>query len=161
MHSKPPIPDSPLDRTDTRLLRALQRDASASLDTLSERVSLSRNACWRRIKALEQAGVIRKRVAVLDPESCGCGLTVLIAVRTHEHTADWLARFREAVCAQPEIVSVWRTSGNTDYLLKAQVADMPAYDALYQRLIQAVPLSDVSASFVMEAIKDTTELPLR
>ncbi|MEM6986125.1 MAG: Lrp/AsnC family transcriptional regulator [Pseudomonadota bacterium] len=149
-----------LDTTDKRILRALQHDASLSLDTLAERVALSRNACWRRVKALEKSGVISKRVTILNPDALGCGLTVLIAIRTREHAADWLKRFREAVSQYPEIVAVWRTSGDIDYLLKAQVADMRAYDALYQRLIEAVPLSDVSASFVMEAIKDTTELPV-
>ena len=150
----------PLDTADKKILRALQHDATLSTDALAERVNLSRNACWRRVKALESAGLIRKRVALLDADKVGCGLTVLVAIRTREHEAGWLERFSEAVSAQPEIVAVWRISGDIDYLLKAQVSDMGAYDRLYQRLISAVPLSDVSASFVMEAIKDTTELPL-
>jgi len=150
-----------LDSQDTALLSALQADATLSTEALAERVNLSRNACWRRVKTLESAGLIKRRVALLDADKLGCGLTVLVSLRTRDHAPDWLARFHAAVSAQPEIVSVWRTSGDIDYLLKAQVEDMAAYDRLYQRLIAAVPLSDVSASFVMEAIKDTTELPLR
>lgn len=149
-----------LDTFDHRILDALQQDGTLSVEALSERVSLSRNACWRRVKALEAQGVIRGRVALLDPERIGCGLSVLIQLRTDRHDPEWLEAFRSAVETLPEIVDVWRTSGELDYVLRARVADVKSYDRLYQQLIARVPLADVSASFVMEEIKSTTRLPL-
>lgn len=151
---------SELDATDIRLLAALQEDASRSIESLAESVHLSRNACWRRVKALETTGVIRRRVALLDANSVGCGLTVLVSVRTGNHDVSWLKKFRSAVSEMPEFISVYRTSGDVDYLLVACVENVAAYDALYQRLITQVPMLDVSASFVMEEIKTTTALPL-
>ncbi len=149
-----------IDETDRRILNELQRDAGQSLDALGEAVSLSRNACWRRIKALEDAGVITARVALLDAAKLGLGLTVFIAVRTDAHAPDWLEKFSAATRTMPEILGVYRMTGDLDYLIRARVADMADYDRLYQRLIKKVPLRDVSASFVMEEIKETTRLPL-
>ncbi|HSF93910.1 MAG TPA: Lrp/AsnC family transcriptional regulator [Thermohalobaculum sp.] len=149
-----------LDAFDHRILRELQRDASLGVEALGARIGLSRNACWRRIRMLEEAGVIRARVALVDPEAVGLGLAVFIAVRTDRHEPEWLDRFTRAVEGMPEIQGVWRTSGDLDYLLKARVADVRAYDRLYQRLIRKVELADISASFVMEEIKETTELPV-
>lgn len=149
-----------IDEIDHNILRELQQDGSLSIDSLAERVHLSRNACWRRVKMLEESGIIRGRVALVDPESIGCGLLVFIFVRTANHDPDWLETFRGAVTSLPEIIGVHRTSGELDYVLRARVADVKAYDRLYQRLIARVPLSDVSASFVMEDIKDTTALPV-
>ncbi len=149
-----------MDDTDRRLLKLLQRDSSASLNTLSETVHLSRNACWNRIRQLEERGVIKGRVALLDREALNLSLTVFMAVRTNRHDVDWLSNFKSAVRDIPEITAIYRTSGETDYLLQAVVPNMKAYDALYQRIIDKVELSDVSASFVMEEIKQTTELPL-
>jgi Lrp/AsnC family transcriptional regulator len=123
-------------------------------------VHLSRNACWRRVKALEDAGVIRGRVTLVDAEAVGCGLSVFIFIRTAAHDPQWLAAFREAVTMLPEITGVYRTSGDLDYVLRARVGDVKAYDRLYQRLIEKVPIADVSASFVMEEIKETTAVPL-
>lgn len=149
-----------LDEIDRRLLDELQRDATLSVDELSERVSLSRNACWRRVKLLEERGVITGRVALVDPEKLGLGLSVFVLIRTSRHDPDWLQRFREAVTAFPEITGIYRMSGDLDYVLRARVTDVKAYDRLYQRLIAKVPLSDVSASFVMEEIRETTVLPV-
>ena len=149
-----------IDTTDRRLLAELQRDCTLSVDQLSERLGLSRNACWRRVKVLEEKGVITGRVALVDAEALGLGLSVFIVVRTSHHNPDWLKRFREAVSSFPEITGVYRMSGDLDYLLRARVADVKAYDRLYQRLIAKVPLDDVSASFVMEEIKETTAVPV-
>ncbi|MEM8877920.1 MAG: Lrp/AsnC family transcriptional regulator [Pseudomonadota bacterium] len=149
-----------MDQIDQRLLSELQDDAGQSLDTLSNRVGLSRNACWNRIKRLEDTGVIRKRVALIDPAAVNLGLSVFIAVRTNEHDSGWLERFSRATREMPEILGVYRTSGDLDYLVHARVPDMPGYDDLYQRLIRRVRLADVSASFVMEEIKETTALPM-
>ncbi|TMM54584.1 Lrp/AsnC family transcriptional regulator [Sulfitobacter sabulilitoris] len=149
-----------IDETDRRILRELQRDAGQSLDHLGDAVGLSRNACWRRIKALEAAGVITARVAMLDPDQLGLGLMVFMLIRTNAHAPDWLERFSAATRGMPEILGVYRMTGDLDYLIRARVADMADYDRLYQALIRRVPLSDVSASFVMEQIKDTHALPL-
>ncbi|WP_054311918.1 Lrp/AsnC family transcriptional regulator [Mesorhizobium sp. 1M-11] len=149
-----------LDTIDRRILAVLQRDGTLSVDQISERVGLSRNACWRRVKRLEDERVITDRVALVDAEKLGLGLSVFIIVRTSSHDPDWLAKFRAAVTSFPEITGVYRMSGDLDYVLRARVADVKAYDRLYQRMIAKVPLSDVSASFVMEEIKETTVVPV-
>jgi Lrp/AsnC family transcriptional regulator len=148
------------DEYDRSILRELQQDASLSVDQLSERVHLSRNACWRRVKALEEAGVIRARVALLDPRKVNAGLTVLILIRTAQHSEGWAEKFRNVVAIIPEIVGAYRTAGDLDYILKARVRDVEAYDGLYKRLIARIEMGDVSASFVMEPLKETTEVPL-
>ena len=149
-----------MDAIDHKLLDLLQRDASLSLDELSERASLSRNACWRRIKRLEDDGVIKARVTLLDAKAINVGLTAFIALRTTEHSAKWLDQFSRAVRDIPEIVGVYRLTGDLDYLLQAVIPDVAAYDSLYKRLIAKITLADVSSSFVMEEIKSTTVLPL-
>ena len=149
-----------IDAIDRRILAELQRDGTLSADQMSERVGLSRNACWRRVRILEEAGVLTGRVALVDAEKVGLGLSVFIIARTSNHDPEWLARFRAAVTAFPEITGVYRMSGDLDYVLRARVADVKAYDRLYQRLIAKVPLTDVSASFVMEEIKETTVVPV-
>ena len=149
-----------LDEIDRRILAELQRDGTLSVDQVSKRVNLSRNACWRRIRRLEDESVITGRVALVDPEALGLGLTVFVIVRTSRHDPEWLKAFREAVLSMPEIIGVYRMSGDLDYVLRARVADVKAYDRLYQRLIAKAPLSDVSASFVMEEIRETTVLPV-
>ncbi|WP_299915547.1 Lrp/AsnC family transcriptional regulator [uncultured Roseobacter sp.] len=149
-----------IDNIDRKIMELLQQDASLSLDALGEAVHLSRNACWRRIKALEAAGVISARVTLLNPEALGLGLMVFMMIRTNAHAPDWLDTFKKATKSMPEILGVYRMTGDLDYLIRARVADMADYDRLYQTLIRRVPLSDVSASFVMEQIKDTHQLPL-
>jgi len=149
-----------IDETDRRILTILQRDATIGLDALGDKVGLSRNACWRRIRTMDEAGLIRARVALLDPGKLGLGLTVFMQIKAERHDADWLEAFARATRAMPEIQSVYRMTGELDYLIRARVSDMGDYDRLYQRLISRVPMGDVSASFVMEEIKDTTELPL-
>lgn len=149
-----------LDELDLRLLSVLQQDATLSVDALAERVHLSRNACWRRIKRLEANDIIQKRVALINPVAVGLGLQVIVAIRTNDHSAAWLEAFRTAVLAMPEIITAQRMTGELDYILRVRVADVPAYDHFYQRLIAKVQIADVSASFVMEDIKETTALPI-
>ena len=156
-----PKPTPPrLDAADLRILRELQADASRPLAELAGKVGLSATPCWRRVQRLEQRGVIRKRVALLDRAALNAGVTVFIAIRTSHHTLDWLDGFARAVRDIPEIVDVHRMSGEIDYLLRAHVADMASYDALYKRLISSVPLTDVTSMFAMEELKSTTEVPL-
>jgi Lrp/AsnC family transcriptional regulator len=149
-----------LDRQDSRILAALQTDSSQAIAELAETVGLSTNACWRRIKRLEELGVIRGRVALLDPEKLGLGVTVFVSVRTNEHNDAWLQQFDAAVAQIPEVVELYRMSGDIDYLMKIVVADIAHYDRVYKRLIKAVRLTDVSSGFAMEQMKYTTALPV-
>jgi Lrp/AsnC family transcriptional regulator len=149
-----------LDQIDRRILRELQADATIPIAELAERAGLSQTPCWKRVKRLTDAGVIRKRVAILDRDQLDLGLVVFVAVRTSRHDQDWLDAFAKGASALPEVIEFFRLSGETDYLLKVVVKDIAAYDAFYKRLIAAAPLSDVSSSFAMEQIKFTTALPL-
>jgi Lrp/AsnC family transcriptional regulator len=149
-----------LDRKDRQILDLLQQDATLPVADIAERVGLSRTPCWRRIRELEKQGFIRKRVALLDRSKLGAGITVFVAVRTNQHNAKWLERFRGAVNALPEIVEAYRLSGDTDYLLRILVADIQGFDKVYKRLIEMVEFSDVSSSFSMEELKSTTAIPL-
>jgi Lrp/AsnC family transcriptional regulator len=148
-----------MDRFDLSILDKVQRDASLSVGELADQVGISKSACWRRLQKLEENGVIRQRVTLLNPEKVGLTLTVYISVRTNQHNKQWAKKFRSVVESIPGILEVYRMGGELDYLLKAVVADMPDYDRLYQDLIRA-DLFDVSAGFVMEEIKYTTALPL-
>ena len=148
-----------IDALDRKLLRALQRDSAEPISDLAERCGLSRSACSRRIARLTEAGVIERSVALLSQSKLGLGLTVFIAIKTNQHNAVWSNQFQSVVEQLPGILEVHRLGGDIDYLVKAVVPDMPGYDALYQQLIKA-DLFDVSASFVMETMKHTTELPL-
>ena len=148
-----------LDAMDRRLLRALQHNADEPISDLGERLGLSRSACSRRIKRLREAGVIKRSVLLLAPDKLGLSLTVYVVIKTNQHNAKWSRQFQAIVEALPGVLEVHRLGGDIDYLLKAVVKDMPGYDALYQQLIKA-DLFDVSASFVMETLKETTELPI-
>ena len=149
-----------IDHIDRKILQKMQQDTTLGLEDLGDAVGLSRNACWRRVKNLTDAKIIKSRVAILDAQKLNLGLTVFISVRTNQHDPDWLDKFAAATRIMPEILGAYRMSGDLDYLIRAQVADMPAYDRFYQRLIKRIKLADVSASFVMEQIKETTALPL-
>lgn len=149
-----------IDDTDRLLLRALQADASESLESLAAKASVSVNTCWRRVKRLEETGIVQKRVALVDPERVGLGQTVFVAIRTREHSADWVERFARAVRSIPEVVEFYRMAGDVDYLLKIQAGSVKDYDRVYRNLISRIDLADVSATFAMECIKNTTELPV-
>jgi len=149
-----------LDQTDRRILRELQADATIAIAELAERAGLSQTPCWKRVKRMTEAGVIERRVAILDREQLDLGLVVFVAVRTNRHDEEWLNAFAKGAAGLPEVVEFYRMSGETDYLLKVVVKDIAAYDAFYKRLIAAAPLQDVSSSFAMEQIKFTTALPI-
>ena len=148
------------DEYDRKILQHMQRDAAQSLDDLAQAVNLSRNAVWRRLKRLQDSGILKARVALVDAQKVGLGLTVFISISVRTHSKDWANQFSKVIASLPQVQSAYRTSGNQDYLIKARVCDVQAYDTLYQRLISRIELADVSASFVMEELKDTTELPL-
>ena len=149
------------DSIDRAILAELQQDASRSIQEIAGAVGLSQNPCWRRIKRLEASGVIQRRVAILDPDKLGVGITVFVSVRTSQHNEAWLRRFASGVMEIPEVVELYRMSGDIDYLLKVLVADIAEYDRIYKKLIEVAELYDVSSSFAMERIKYTTAIPLR
>ena len=148
------------DILDMNILQHLQRDCSVSIDKLGERVGLSRSAVWRRIKGLEESGLITNRVALVDPQKLGLDLLVFIQIRTSEHDERWRMQLSQVVQTLPQVLAAHRMTGDLDYLVMARVANMAAYDKLYQLLTAQVSMRDVSASFVMESLKDTTELPV-
>lgn len=154
------VPDISFDAIDRRILAALQDDATLSMNEIATRVGLSATPCWRRIQKLEEAGIIRKRVALLNGKAIAAGVSIFVSVRTNQHTDEWLKRFAEVVSAMPEVVEFYRLSGDVDYLLKVVVPDIAAYDIFYKKLVSKIDLSDVSSSFAMEEIKYTTALPL-
>ena len=139
-----------MDRLDKKILRLLQEDATLAVADIAKRVGLSTTPCWRRIQKLEEEGVIKRRVAVLDPQKVNTRVTVFVSIRTNSHSTEWLRRFSE----------FYRMSGDVDYLLRVVVPDIAAYDAFYKRLIEKIEIRDVSSAFAMEQIKSTTELPL-
>lgn len=149
-----------MDRTDKAIITQLQRDASTPVSEIAESVGLSQTPCWRRIKRLEEDGVIARRVALVDPRRAGLKLTAFVAVRAARHDEPWLAKFSAHVRAIPEIVELHRMSGDVDYLMKVVCPDMASFDRIYKRLISGAEFSDVSSTFSMETLKATTELPL-
>lgn len=151
---------SQLDSIDWAILAVLQADASLPVHEVGDRVGLSSNACWRRIKRLEDSGIIARRVALLDAAKLGLATTVFVAIRTNRHDPEWLAAFSKGIAAIEEISECHRMAGDVDYLLKIVVRDIAHYDRIYRKLIAAVPdIADVSSSFSMEQMKVTTALP--
>jgi Lrp/AsnC family transcriptional regulator len=149
-----------MDDLDRKILNLLQRDSTLSIAEIAERVGLSTTPCWRRIQNLEARGVVRGRVALLDRKALNVGVTVFVRIKTGQHDLDWLERFARAVADIEEIVEVYRMSGDIDYVMRLVVPDIDSYDAIYKRLIAAVPMVDVTSSFAMEEIKYTTAIPL-
>lgn len=149
-----------MDQIDKQILAQLQVNAAQPVADIARKVGLSVTPCWRRIQRMEETGLIRKRVALLDPQKIGVGMSVFVAVRTDQHNAEWLQDFASMVADMPEVVEFYRMSGEVDYLLRVVVPDMATYDTFYRKLIANVQLTDVSSSFAMEEIKYTTALPL-
>jgi Lrp/AsnC family transcriptional regulator len=145
---------------DLKILELLQADATMPIAEIGKIVGLSTTPCWRRIQKLDEAGVIRSRVAVLDPTKVNTGVTVFVSIKTDQHNLDWLERFHTAVVDLPEVVEFYRMSGEVDYLMRVVVPDIAAYDAFYKKLISRIDITKVSSAFAMEQIKYTTALPL-
>ncbi len=149
-----------MDKLDAKILDLLQGNAELTAAEIADRVGLSKAPCWRRIQKLQEAGVIRRRVALLDAHALNVGTTVFVTLKTGNHSDAWFQRFVRAVHEIPEVTEIHRMSGDVDYLIRIVVPDIDAYDVVYKRLIAAVEFQDVSASFVLETIKHTTALPL-
>ncbi|MDE2120917.1 MAG: Lrp/AsnC family transcriptional regulator [Betaproteobacteria bacterium] len=149
-----------MDKFDREILRQLQRDADLPMARIAEAIGISPAACWRRLQRLQEAGVVRGKVALLDDAKLNAGVTVFVSIRTSDHSASWVKAFSTALDDIEEIVEIYRMSGEVDYLLKIKVPDIKAYDAIYRKIIERMNFLDVSSSFAMEQIKSTTALPL-
>ena len=149
-----------MDNIDRKILLTLQADASLSVAEIGQRVGLSSTPCWKRIQKLEAEGVIQKRVALVDQDKIGLGITVFVSVETGDHSQEWLERFAKVVSDMPEVMEFYRMAGDVDYMLRVVTADMQAYDTFYKRMIATMPLKNVTSRFAMEKIKSTTQLPI-
>lgn len=149
-----------MDRLDAEIIRILQKDATLPIAEIASIVGLSTTPCWRRIQNLEKLGIIERRVALVDAQKLGLGMTVFVQVKAGRHDAKWLAAFAQYAEMFDEIVEFYRMSGEFDYLLKVIVSDMKAFDVFYKKLVSGIDLSDVTSSFAMEQIKYTTAMPL-
>ena len=149
-----------MDAIDRKILAVLQDNAALSVADIGQRVGLSSTPCWKRIQRLEADGVIVKRVALIDQDRIGLGISVFVSIETGDHSQDWLDRFAKTVTAMPEVMEFYRMAGDVDYMLRVVVPDIAGYDAFYKRLIATVPLKNVTSRFAMEKIKSTTALPI-
>jgi Lrp/AsnC family transcriptional regulator len=149
-----------VDATDRKILNLLQTDASLTVKQIAEQIPLSVTPCWKRIQKLEASGFIRARVALLEPTKVNANVTVFVAIKTDQHTGEWIERFNREVSKLPEVMEIYRMSGETDYLLRVVVSSIEAYDRFYKTLIDRIELSNVTSSFAMEQIKYTTALPI-
>ena len=149
-----------MDVTDRKILTLLQGDASLSVAEIGSRVGLSSTPCWKRIQRLEADGVIQRRVALVDQDKIGLGITVFVSIETGDHSQDWLSKFADMVGAMPEVMEFYRMAGDVDYMLRVVVPDIAGYDTFYKKLIATVPLKNVTSRFAMEKIKSTTSLPI-
>ena len=150
-----------LDATDLAILRLIQADASLSLGDIAKEVGLTQTPCWKRIRRMEETGIITGRVTLVNAEKLGLGISVFVAIETGDHSADWIESFAKTVADMPEIVECWRLGGDVDYLLRVVVSDMTAYDGFYRKLMARVSsLRKVTSRFAMECVKSTTALPI-
>ena len=150
-----------LDATDLAILRLIQADASLSLGDIAKEVGLTQTPCWKRIRRMEETGIITGRVTLVNAERLGLGISVFVAIETGDHSAAWIESFAQTVTDMPEIVECWRLGGDVDYLLRVVVSDMPAYDGFYRKLTARVSsLRKVTSRFAMECVKSTTALPI-
>jgi Lrp/AsnC family transcriptional regulator len=149
-----------MDAVDRKILAVVQEDASLSVAEIGQRVGLSSTPCWKRLQRLEADGVILRRVALVDPDKIGLGITVYVSIETGDHSQDWLKKFADVVGAMPEVMEFYRMAGDVDYMLRVVVPDIAGYDAFYKKLIGTVPLKNVTSRFAMERIKQTTALPI-
>ena len=149
-----------IDTVDRKILHYLQQDASMTIKEIAKKVHLSPTPCWKRIQRMEESGIIRARVALLDPARVNAGVTVFIAIRTNQHNIEWSEKFAREMKTIPEIMEIYRMSGEVDYLLRVVVPDIAAFDRIYKTIIGRIALSDVTSMFAMEQMKYTTALPV-
>ena len=149
-----------MDAIDRRILQIVQHDASLSVREISAIVGLSRTPCWRRLQRLDAAGVIKRRIALLDPRKLGLGVTVFVSVEVADHNRKSLAGFTAKIAAMREVMEFYRLAGDADYGLRVVVPDVAAFDAFYQRLVETTPLKSVTSRIALENIKSETAYPI-
>ncbi|MBU2964227.1 Lrp/AsnC family transcriptional regulator [Amphritea sp. 2_MG-2023] len=150
-----------MDSTDKKILNLLQQDITLSVADIAEQANLSTTPCWKRIKRLESAGIIKARVVLLDSKKIGVGVSVFVHIKTQQHEEQWLKQFAEAILSFEEVMECYRMAGEWDYLLRVVTKDIDSFDRFYKKLITDVKgLTDVTSSFAMEEIKFSTRLPL-
>jgi Lrp/AsnC family transcriptional regulator len=148
-----------MDAIDCKILDILQADASVPIATIAETIGMSTAPCWRRIRRLEDDGVITRRVALLSRRKVNVPMTVFVSVKAPRHAVEWLQAFRRLIADVPEIVEAWRLTGEADYQLRIVVPDIETYDLVYQRMISRLEFSDISSAIAMEEMKYTTAIP--
>ena len=150
-----------LDKIDRMILSLLQQNSTLSLNELAEAVNLTTTPCWKRLKKLEESGVIAKKVALLDPEKLDLSFTAFVLIKTSDHSHEWYSRFVATVSEYPEIMEFYRMAGEYDYMMKVLVKDMKCFDQFYKKLVNSVEgISNVTSTFAMESLKYTPQLPL-
>lgn len=150
-----------LDRIDRMILSLLQQDSTLSLNDLAEAVNLTTTPCWKRLKKLEESGVIAQRVALLDPEKLDLSFTAFVLIKTSNHSHEWYSHFVVTVSEYPEVMEFYRMAGEYDYMMKVLVKDMKCFDQFYKKLVNGVKgINNVTSTFAMESLKYTTQLPL-
>ncbi len=149
-----------MDAIDRKILRVVQKDASLTIAEIASRVGLSQTPCWKRLQRLESTGVIKRRIAVLDPAKLGLGITVFVAVEVGDHSGRALTRFATEIAAMDEVMDVYRMAGDVDFMLRVVAPDTAAFDLFYKRLIEAMPLKKVTSRFALESIKSETAFPI-
>ena len=151
-----------LSRTDRRLLNELQRDTTRNQSELAELVGLSRTSCWRRIREFEDAGLIERQVALLNPKIAGFNIQVLLLVAMTEHTDENRQSFERHVSLLPEVTECFSVSGDRDYVLHVVVQDMDTYnDFLNSEVLKHPAVRSASSTFVLRRVKYSTVLPLQ
>jgi Lrp/AsnC family transcriptional regulator len=150
-----------MDLLDQKILNLMQLDDSLTVKQIAGQIALSVTPCWKRIQKLEAQGFIRARVALLDPKKVNANVTVFVAIKTDQHSTEWIERFSRAVSDMPQVMEIYRMSGEIDYLLKVVVSSIEAYDRFYKNLVDRIELSHVTSSFAMEQMKYTTALPIK
>lgn len=149
-----------LDLIDRKIIAELMHDATLPVAQIADKVGLSQTPCWKRIQKLEGNGILTGRVALADPGRIGFGLTVFVGIEAPDHSAEWRETFARTAGGFPEIMEIYRMAGEMDYLLRVSVPDMAAFDNLYKRLTDAVPIKNVTSHFAMERMKFTTAYPV-
>lgn len=149
-----------LDLIDRKIVAELMRDATTPVARIADKAGLSQTPCWKRIQKLQANGVLTGKVALANPAKLGFALTVFVGVEAPDHTPEWREAFARATASIPEIMEVYRMAGAFDYLLRAAVADMQAFDRIYKRLTDAVTIKNVTSLIAMERMKFTTAYPI-
>jgi Lrp/AsnC family transcriptional regulator len=149
-----------MDAIDKLILRIIQKDASLSIREIATQVGLSQTACWKRLKRLDASGVIKRRIALLDPLKVGLGLTAFVSVQVGDHSGKAIARFAAEIAAMEEVMECYRMAGDVDYGLRVVVSDAAAFDIFYKRLIETIPLKNVTSRFALESVKCETAFPI-